>query len=231
MSNNCDSNSNSNNKSNNHNNTYTFKDIGYAKVDIGRTKRRGFPEVIFCDGKTPEQIEGIFFSMVDKVPVIIMTRLDDDKYQKLSKIRKAYGDTLVYNRKSRIGYYVKRGVKKKANRISRAKKKVLILAAGTADIPIAEEAKITSELFGCKTEAIYDVGVAGLDRLLFYRSKIEKAEVIIVVAGMDGALVPVVSGLTRGVVIAVPTSIGYGASLGGLSALLTMLNSCSPGWV
>ncbi len=196
-----------------------YKDLGFAKVDLDRTKRRGFPEVIYCEGKTVAQIEKISQELLRKKEPLLLTRVKKETFLKLKKIF----PKIKYSAKANLASLqlgkplsVKRGI-------------VLLVTAGTADIPVAEEAKATLELMGNKINTLYDVGVAGVHRLLDNKKVLRSASVIIVVAGMEGALASLVSGLVSSPVIAVPTSCGYGASFSGLAALLTMLNSCSPG--
>jgi len=195
-----------------------FKDLGFAKIDHHRTLRCGLPEVIFGQGKTKEQIIKIT-KEAERYNDVLITRINEEVFKEIQKL---YKKKVSYNKLAKT-ITIKKGKKK----IKRGR--ILILTAGTADIPVAEEAAITAELFGNRVEKIYDVGVAGIHRLLAHLEKISKSSVIIVVAGMEGALASVVSGLTDKPVIAVPTSIGYGASFKGIAPLLTMLNSCSPG--
>jgi len=196
----------------------SYDDIGFAKVDCHRVKRRGFPEVIFGKGKTPRQIIEIAKKIVSHHGILLITRTDREVYLKLKKIY----PKINFSADGRIIYYRKTA--------PRAKKgTVLIVTAGTADWPVAEEARITLEVMGNPVEVLCDVGVAGIHRVLDKKHILEKASVLIVIAGMEGALASVVSGLVARPVIAVPTSIGYGASFGGIAPLLTMMNSCSPG--
>lgn len=193
-----------------------YEDIGFAKVDHHRSMRKGFPEVIYCQGKTVEQITSIFKKLAANHSNIMATRADKKVYKAVKKALK----NAKYHEKAMIitsGH----GEKGSGN--------VLIITAGTADIPVAEEAAVTAEFLGNNIKRLYDVGVAGIHRLLGSMEKFKDAEVIIVVAGMEGALASVVGGLTDRPVIAVPTSVGYGASFKGLAALLAMLNSCAPG--
>lgn len=194
-----------------------FKDLGFAKIDHHRGLRRGFPEVIFGQNKTKEQIVKIVKEMV-KYNNVLVTKTNKSVF---NEIKKVYEES-KYNELAKT-------IAIKRNKGRLKKGRVLILTAGTSDIPIAEEAAVTAELFGNKIEKLYDVGVAGIHRLFANLNKISEGSVIIVVAGMEGALASVVSGLTDKVVIAVPTSCGYGASFKGIAPLLTMLNSCSPG--
>jgi pyridinium-3,5-biscarboxylic acid mononucleotide synthase len=194
-----------------------YQNLGFAKLDHARAKRKGFPEVVFCENKTPEQIKMIFLAMRKRNDTVLMTRMNAEQFDYI----KTEDKKLKYSKLGRIAWLNKRKTKSKG--------KILIITGGTSDIPVAEEAAITAEVMGNKVERLYDVGVAGIDRLLSNRRKITNANVIIAVAGMEGALGSVVAGLTSAPVIAVPTSVGYGSSFKGLSALLTMLNSCSPG--
>jgi len=197
-----------------------FEDLGFACIDHHRQIRRGFPEVIFCPGKTPEQIIKIFETLAAKGNNVLATRAEPDIFEALAKTNKfpkaryeKLAKAIVFEQKELI-----------------ASKTVLpIVTAGTADLPVASEAKVTAEIMGQRTELICDVGVAGLHRLLKHLPKLQSANVVIVVAGMEGALASVVGGLVSCPVIAVPTSVGYGSSFEGLSALLTMINSCSAG--
>ena len=196
-----------------------YEDLGFAKLDSHRDLRRGFPEVILCLGKTPDRIVEIARRMSDSHGLVLATRADPDVFARLRK--ELDGKRVTYHDKASI---VSIGTPPKASRGS-----VLVVTAGTSDIPVAEEAGVTAELMGCKVTRAYDVGVAGVHRVLDQRRLLEKAKVIIVVAGMDGALPSVVAGLVSVPVIAVPTSVGYGASFDGMAALLGMMNSCAPG--
>lgn len=193
-----------------------YEDLGDVKLDHQRVLRRGFSEVIFCESKSYVQIEKIVDVLFKKKLPIILTRLKREHFVNL----KSRFHNIKYDEISRIAY---------ANIKFGNKKGIAVVCAGTSDVGVAEEASLTAELMGNKVERFYDVGVAGLHRLLRNIQDIRKARVIIVVAGMDAALPSVVSGLTKVPLIAVPTSVGYGASFKGLSALLSMLNSCSPG--
>ncbi len=193
-----------------------FEDLGFARVDHHRTLRQGFPEVVFAPGKKPEQVVAIVKSLLRQKANILVTRSDSRTYNRVRRVTtkaqfhtsakaitvvhdtKIYGDGTIY-----------------------------IVCAGTSDIPVAEEAAVTARLMGNVVETAYDVGVAGIHRLLSIRESLTKASVVVVVAGMEGALASVVGGLLSVPVIAVPTSIGYGSSFGGLSSLLAMLNSCA----
>ena len=195
-----------------------FEELGFAKIDHHRVLRKGFPEVIFCQGKTTEQVVEIFQSLAKHHRNILATRARREIFNTLQPIH------------SRVKYHAEaRIVSLITGEIKRTQRKILVISAGTADIPVAEEAAVTAEALGHNVEKIYDVGVAGIHRLLAHWEKIQSATVIIVVAGMEGALPSVVGGLVEAPVIAVPTSIGYGANFGGLSALLAMLNSCASG--
>jgi NCAIR mutase (PurE)-related protein len=195
-----------------------YCELGFAKLDTDRVKRRGFPEVIYAPGKTDSQIKDIAAKIIACRQALLITRLKKETYEYL----KEYFSGLCYNPSARAAYI-------KIGRASRLKGFVLIVSAGTADIPVAEEAAVALEIMGVRVERMYDVGVAGVHRLLDKKSLLRRAKVIVVAAGMEGALASVVSGLVSSPVIALPTSVGYGANFKGLSALLTMLNSCSPG--
>jgi len=197
-----------------------YKDLGFAKVDHHRSLRRGFPEVIFGKGKTPDQIVKITQRIMTHDGILLITRTNEKVF---SRIKKLYSNVKFDKRAGIISYRKTPPVLKTGT--------VLIITAGTADLPVAEEAKVTLELMGNRIEVLYDVGVAGLHRILDKKDILERASVIIVIAGMEGALASVVSGLVSKPVIAVPTSVGYGASFGGIAPLLTMMNSCSPGIV
>lgn len=197
-----------------------FEDVGFACIDHHRLIRQGLPEVIYCPGKTVEQVVSIFTSLADKGNNVLATRAEQYVF-----------DALVQSGKFRNLRYEKcaRAIVLKQNAIELSKKNIPIITAGTADIPIATEAHVTAEIMGQRTDMICDVGVAGIHRLLDKVKQFHDANVIIVVAGMEGALASVVGGLVNCPVIAVPTSVGYGANLNGISALLTMLNSCAAG--
>ncbi len=195
-----------------------FEDIGYAKIDLHRNIRQGMPEVIYGAGKTPEQITGIIEKMKQNgQKTILVTRLYPEA---AGKVAEKYD--IDYHEQSKIGIIGKIPV---ADGIG----KVVVATGGTSDIPVAEEAALTAEVHGNEVVRLYDVGVAGLHRLLSHLDEIMSASVIIAVAGMEGALASVIGGLADCPVIAVPTSVGYGASFNGLSALLSMLNSCASG--
>lgn len=195
-----------------------YEDIGYAKIDMHRKIRNGFPEVIYGAGKTPEQIKGIVEAMQKKGQNrILITRLSEEASQHLA------GDSRFhYYPDARIGLY---GDMPEPDGLGR----IVIATGGTSDIPVAEEAALTAEYSGNEVVRLYDVGVAGLHRLLSHMDEIMNASVIIAAAGMEGALASVIGGLADCPVIAVPTSVGYGSSFNGLSALLSMLNSCASG--
>ncbi len=194
-----------------------FEDLGFAKVDTHRDLRKGFPEVVFCQGKTVEQISGVVASLPPD-GFLMATRADARAFEAVKAVR----SDAVYHESARI-ILVGRGKEK------RSSKAILIVSAGTSDQPVAEEAAVTAEAMGNEVERLYDVGVAGLHRLLAHGERLSSANVVVVVAGMEGALASIVGGLVDTPVVAVPTSVGYGASFHGLSALLTMLNSCAPG--
>lgn len=195
-----------------------FCDLGFAKLDIDRKNRRGFSEAVYCPGKTRDHLISICRQFLKYKQHLLLTKLDKDTFAFLKKAI----PRLKYNQTARLGYL------KPGNNLPK-KGLVAVVSAGTGDIPAAEEAAVTLEVMGNRIIRLYDVGVAGVHRVIHHLEAIRKAKVIIVVAGMEGALSSLVSGLVSSPVIAVPTSCGYGANFGGLSALLTMLNSCSPG--
>ncbi|HPC99793.1 MAG TPA: nickel pincer cofactor biosynthesis protein LarB [Acetivibrio sp.] len=195
-----------------------FEDLGFVKVDHHRNIRNGYPEVIYCQGKTAEQVKKIVEKLMESNNNIMATRADVKVYEAIKEIT----SDVVYHEAARIVVVKKRD-------IPVSDKIVAVLTAGTSDIPVAEEAAVTCETMGNRVERVYDVGVAGIHRLFARADIILNANVLIVVAGMEGALASVVSGLVDKPVIAVPTSVGYGANFGGLSALLSMLNSCAAG--
>ena len=194
-------------------------DLGFAKIDHHRQERRGFPEAVFCQGKTPEQVAGIVEKMNEKECNVLATRADAETYAAVKQRVPA----AEYHEVARLITVRKELLTPDPDRI------ILVITAGTSDIPAAEEAAITAELMGHRVERVFDVGVAGIHRLFAQQDKIRAANVIIVAAGMEGALASVVGGLVGRPVIALPTSVGYGASFGGLAALLGMLNSCAAG--
>lgn len=206
-----------------------FEDLGFAKIDNHRALRHGFPEVVFAEGKKTEQIAGILERLMDHSSTVMATRVKPDVADKLSTL---FPEGIFHKEASlfviKKEFFKVRGIHPRVIH-PKMKGHLLVLSAGTSDIPVAEEAALTAHYMGNPVEKIYDVGVAGLHRLLSQTETIQKASVIIVVAGMDGALPSVVCGLAGKPVIGVPTSIGYGASLKGLTPLLTMLSSCAPG--
>ena len=194
-----------------------FEDMGYAKLDMHRKMRSGFPEVIFCSGKPDEILVKIYKRMAEADGQAFGTRASAHQYE---LVKKEIPD-ITYDPVSRI---------LKLERTPKERKGlVAVVTGGTADIPVAEEAAQTAEYFGTNVERIYDVGVSGIHRLLAQTDKLQQANCIVAVAGMEGALASVVGGLVSNPVIAVPTSVGYGANFGGLSALMTMINSCANG--
>lgn len=196
----------------------TFSDLGFAKIDHHRLLRRGFAEVIYAPGKTDRQLQAIVKERLKDGENILVTKADPPAYKAVkSAVPKA-----KYFEEARL-VLIKQGKKHTPQGL------VVVVTAGTTDIPVAEEAAITAETMGTKVERIYDVGVAGVHRLLAFQDKLTKARVIIAVAGMEGALPSLVGGIVSCPVIAVPTSVGYGASFQGITALLGMLNSCAPG--
>jgi NCAIR mutase (PurE)-related protein len=194
-----------------------FEDLGFAKIDHHRPLRVGMPEVIYSAGKTAEQVAEIFVRMAERGSNVLATRANQPKFE------------AVHSRVPEAEFHPVSGcIVLRRNGEKRGRGLVLVICAGTSDIPVAEEATITAELMGNEVEQLCDVGVAGLHRLLAHRDLLTRARVLIVCAGMEGALPSVVAGLVAAPVICVPTSVGYGASFGGLAALLGMLNSCSP---
>ena len=196
-----------------------YEDLGYAHIDHHRNLRNGFPEVIYCKGKSDEHILGIIERMNIKSTNILGTRCRKETFDKISKIY----PNAEYEEVSQILKIKNEEIKEQG------KGKILIITGGTSDIPVADEAYYTAKFFGNEVERLYDVGVAGIHRLLSHRNIIEEARVIVAVAGMEGALASVVGGLVDVPVIAVPTSVGYGANFDGLAPLLAMLNSCASG--
>jgi len=195
----------------------SYEDIDFAHIDHHRSLRKGFPEVIFGESKTTDQIGGILEKMTRQENTVLVTRVDPPK---AGIICNAYPEA-VYHEDARIIVWQKQPAP------VTGKGTILVISAGTSDIPIARESILTAEAMGNRVETVFDIGVAGIHRLMGHRELIESASVLIVVAGMEGALPSVVAGLTASPVIAVPTSIGYGVSLGGLTALFGMLSSCS----
>ena len=194
----------------------SYEDIGYAKVDHSRATRQGFPEVIFGQGKTREQIVGIFESLVARTPNVLITRTNADVF---GEIRNIFTEAEWHESANLIRIW--------RDKTELGVGEIAVVTAGTSDIPIAEEAALVAETMGNTVKRIWDAGVAGIHRILAEREVLQNSRVVIVVAGMEGALPSVVGGLVKVPVIAVPTSIGYGASFNGLAALLGMLNSCA----
>ena len=196
-----------------------FEDLGFTRVDHHRSLRKGFPEVIWGEGKTSQQILSIMKELKRKGQNILITRLEE---RKAKAVQKVFPKSQYYPR-SKTLTYLTHPVKFEGKGI------ILVITAGTTDIPVAEEAVVTAQFMGNRVETLYDAGVSGIHRLLSERTRLEAARVLIVVAGMEGALPSVVGGLVDQPVIAVPTSVGYGTSFGGITALLAMLNSCASG--
>jgi len=197
-----------------------YEDLGFAKIDTHRDLRKGFPEVILCKGKTPEQITKTVEGLSSGNKLIMATKANKEVYKAVRNIRT---DAIYYETAGIVLIGQRKG--------ETTKKTILVVSAGMADLPIAEEAAVTAEVQRNPVERLYDVGVAGVHRLFDNKEKLFHANVIIVVAGMEGALASIVGGLVDKPVVAVPTSVGYGASFDGLAALLTMLNCCAPGVV
>ncbi len=195
-----------------------FVDLGFARVDVDRRRRTGFPEVIFGQGKTPAEVAQIARVILDHEPIVLATRVSPEHFAAVA----AEFPAAIYHERARC-LTIEREPR------ARLKLPVAVVAAGTSDLPVAEEAAVTLEIFGNRVERVYDAGVAGLHRLLVETDRLRECAALIVVAGMEGALPSVVAGLVDKPVIAVPTSTGYGASFGGLAALLGMLNSCGSG--
>ena len=193
-----------------------YEDIGYARVDHGRASRQGFPEVIFGQGKTSEQICGIFEKLISRSPNVLITRTNKDVY---GDIRNIFTEA-EWHESARV-------IRVLRDKTDLGDGEITVCTAGTSDIPVAEEAALTAEAMGNHVHRIWDAGVAGVHRILNEREKLQDSRVVIVVAGMEGALPSVVGGLVSVPVIGVPTSIGYGAAFGGVAALLGMLNSCA----
>ncbi|MBV8085177.1 MAG: nickel pincer cofactor biosynthesis protein LarB [Chloroflexi bacterium] len=196
-----------------------FEDLGFAKLDVHRDLRRGFPEVILGQGKTVEQIIAIAEALRDRHDVVLATRLAPDA---MAALRQRFPDG-TYHELARMAALVR------TEAVLAEEGDIVVVSAGTADQPVAEEAALTATYMGNRVTRIFDVGVSGLQRLLAHRARLNEARVIVVVAGMDAALAAVVGGLVEAPVVAVPTSVGYGTALGGIAPLLTMLNSCSSG--
>jgi NCAIR mutase (PurE)-related protein len=199
--------------------TLPFEDLDFACIDHHRSLRRGLSEVIFGEGKEVPDILAIIERMIDQEDRVLVTRLTREKAE---VIRNRFPES-TYHERSRMLTLIKRQIQ------TTGKGTIIVMCAGTSDIPVAEEAAITAEFMGNKVDTIYDVGVSGIHRILAHRERIMKASVIVVAAGMEGALPSVVGGLVDKPVIAVPTSVGYGASFSGIAALLGMLNSCAAG--
>jgi NCAIR mutase (PurE)-related protein len=197
-----------------------YEDLGYARLDHHRALRTGYAEVVYCAGKTPEQVAEIMERLAARHTKVLGTRASREAARAVADV---VSDAQYHERARMIV------VDREAREPSEDDPYVLVCAAGTSDLAVAEEAALTSEVLGSRVERLWDVGVAGLHRLVEHRALLANARVIVAVAGMEGALPSVVAGITGGPVIAVPTSVGYGASFGGLSALLTMVNSCAPG--
>ncbi len=195
-----------------------FVDLGFARVDVDRRRRTGFPEVIFGQGKTPEEVARIAAVILEREPVLLATRVSREQFEAVE----AEFPIAKFHERARCLTIEREPLPTRPRPIA-------VVAAGTSDLPVAEEAAVTLEIFGNRVERVYDAGVAGLHRLLVETERLRKCAALIVVAGMEGALPSVVAGLVDKPVIAVPTSTGYGASFGGLAALLGMLNSCGSG--
>jgi hypothetical protein len=193
-----------------------FEDLGFAKVDHHRALRHGIPEVIFAQGKTPDQVSAIAQSLLGRAPNVLITRTSGETAE---RIRGEHPDAEHFPASGCVRIW--------RDRTIRGKGTIAVVCAGTSDLPVAEEAHVTAEVMGNCVDAIHDIGVAGIHRLMHHRERIAAARVVIVCAGMEGALPTVVGGLVDAPVIAVPTSVGYGASFQGLAALLGMLNSCA----
>src|SRR4051794_22447251 len=193
-----------------------FEDLGFAKVDHHRALRHGMPEVVFGKGKTPGQITAIAERLLERAPNVLITRADGDAWE---SVRERFADAAYFP--------LSRAIRVWRDRTVHGKGKIAVVCAGTSDLFVAEEAQITAEVMGNEVDTINDVGVAGIHRLMHNRERLNEARVVVVCAGMEGALPSAVGGLVSCPVIAVPTSVGYGASFGGLAALLGMLNSCA----
>lgn len=200
-----------------------YEDLGYAKLDHHRKERSGFGEVVYCAGKTDEQLKGIYRHFYEQDSCVLGTRASQEQYEAVKEVL----PEVKYDPVSRI-LSVENEMDSAGNKIEK-QGCVAVCTGGTSDIAVAEEAARTAEYFGAKVVRVYDVGVAGIHRLLAQRDILNEANCIVAVAGMEGALAGVIAGLVDKPVIAVPTSVGYGANFGGLSALLTMLNSCAEG--
>ena len=196
-----------------------YEDLGFARVDHHRVLRQGFPEVIFGQGKTPDQIARIARALLEQGAAVLVTRVDPAKAE---EVRAQFPELTYHHAAACLAL-------ESTEEARPGRGLVAVVAAGTSDLPVAEEAVLTARLMGSRVETIYDVGVSGLHRLLASAELLMKASCFVVAAGMEGALPSVVAGMVEGPVVAVPTSVGYGASFGGLAALLGMLNSCAPG--
>jgi NCAIR mutase (PurE)-related protein len=194
----------------------SYENIGYARVDHGRASRQGFPEVIFGHGKTIDQVAGIFERLIERAPNVLVTRTTPEVF---GQIRNIHTEAEWHESAKLIRLF--------RDKTELGSREIAVVTAGTSDIPVAEEAALTAEAMGNRVKRIWDAGVAGIHRILAEREMLQSSRVVIVAAGMEGALPSVVGGLVRVPVIAVPTSIGYGASFGGIAALLGMLNSCA----
>ena len=195
-----------------------FEDLGFARIDHHRVARQGLPEVIFGSGKTPEQIAAIAERLVANNTTLVITRATGNDFR---AVKQVVPDAIFHD--------AARMITRPGTTTTKGKGVIGIATAGTSDLPVAEEARVTAEILGNDVDAIYDVGVAGLQRLLSEHERLDNARVLIVIAGLEGALPSVVGGMVRAPIIAVPTSVGYGASFGGVAALLGMLNSCASG--
>jgi pyridinium-3,5-biscarboxylic acid mononucleotide synthase len=193
-----------------------FEDLGFAKVDHHRALRQGMPEVVFGKGKTPDQISAIVATLLAQASNVLVTRAGD---QVAERLQREHSDAEYFPTSGALRVW--------RDRTMRGKGKIAVVCAGTSDLPVAEEAEVTAEVMGNEVDTIHDIGVAGIHRLMHNRERLTEARVIVVCAGMEGALPSVVGGLVAAPVIAVPTSVGYGASFHGLAALLGMLNSCA----
>jgi NCAIR mutase (PurE)-related protein len=195
-----------------------YEDLDFAKLDMHRSLRKGHAEVVYCEGKTPQRVGAIFDRLLQRHGNIMGTRASEADFLEVAKV----APDAIWHAEARLIMVTRKPVEPPEGEI-------LVITAGTSDIPVAEEAALTAEFLGNRVGRLFDVGVAGIHRLLAHNERMDKASVIIVVAGMEGALASVVGGLAGCPVIAVPTSIGYGASFGGVAALLAMLNSCATG--
>jgi len=195
-----------------------FEDLGFAKVDHHRALRHGMPEVVFGKGKTPDQVSAIVATLAAQSPNVLVTRAEAGIAERL---KREHPDAEYFPLSGTVRLWRERTL--------RGKGKIAVVCAGTSDLPVTEEAEVTAQVMGNEIDAIHDIGVAGIHRLMHHRERLTEARVVIVCAGMEGALPSAVGGLVSAPVIAVPTSVGYGASFGGIAALLGMLNSCASG--